>query len=931
LIHSKNRNKKKRGKGNMAKSFFRIVRFLFIFAVLSSTSILYASPIGGNVDQLLMSQLQSSSSGTVQVEYHALTGMVRFIGASPETPVRNVSKAAGLSREDAARSFLQVYGPLFGVKDQATELSVMKSKSAGTGRSFVKYQQLHKGIPVIAGELNVQLDQSGNVLSANGETSPDISLDTTPAIDTETAGQTALAAVAKWYKSSGLHLLAKPELWIYNPALLGTQQNTNTLVWRMEVADYAGTVKELVLVDAHSERIVLHFSEIKDALYRKIYNNNNDSSKGLPGVGPVRIEGQAVTGNADVDNAYTYLGDTYNFFFNNFGRNSIDGAGLQLIATVKYCDPSYSCPFANAFWNGEQMVFGDTYASADDVVGHELTHGVTEKESGLFYYMQSGAINESLSDIFGEFIDLTNGKGNDTAGVRWLMGEDLPIGAIRSMKTPSLYGDPDKMTSISYVCGSSDQGGVHSNSGIGNKAAYLMVDGATFNGKTITGIGIDKTAQVYYEANTNLLTSGSDYADLGTLLYQACLNVIGTAGITSADCTQVKNATLAVEMDKQPTSCPASEAPVCDTGTPSNIFFDNMDTLPANWTFSPVSGGWQYTTGYAASGINSLWGPDLDTYSDISATSKSIALPAGKTIYMHFKHAYDFESDYLDNYDGGVLEYSTNGGSTWLDAGSLITDNGYSGTISSCCGNSLAGRSGFVNLSNGYMSSRLNLSSLAGQNVELRFRAGSDELVGGLGWLVDDVKIYTCQSVLAPTNLKATSVLAGQVNLAWTNNSGGGTAFKIYRKAGAAAFTLLTTTAAGATTYNDLAASGNTSTTPYSYYIKACHGSVCSAQTKTATLPYKPVSLKATKGTGKINLSWTDKSSNETGFQVYRKDGAAAWTLIKTTAANAVAYSDTAVTSGHTYSYKVRAMFKSASPFAYGYSSYSNVPAAIPY
>ncbi len=563
----------------MVKSFFRILMCLFTVSFLSSTSILYAAPIGVNVDPQLMGQLQSSSQAGLRVEYHALTGKVRFIGAEPGAPVRNM-KAAGLSQADAARSFLQQYGPLFGIKDQATELSVMKSKSAGGGRSFIRYQQQHKGIPVIAGELNVQMDPAGGVLSVNGETSPDILVDTTPSVDAGTARQTALAAVAKWYEGANLHLLAKPELWIYNPALLGVNDNTNILVWRMEVVDNAGAVKELVLVDAHSGTIALHFSEIKDALSRKIYDNNNDYTKGLDHTGavPDRIEGQTATKIADVDNAYTYLGDTYNFFFNNFGRDSIDGAGLPLIATVKYCPDAYSCPYGNAYWNGTQMVFGDTYASGDDVVGHELTHGVTENEAGLLYYMQSGAINESLSDIFGEFIDLTNGKGNDAAGVRWLMGEDLPIGAIRSMQTPGLYGDPDRMTSTGYVCGAeNDNGGVHTNSGIGNKAAYLMVDGQTFNGYTITGIGIPKTAQVYYEAETNLLTSGSDYGDLGTLLYQACLNVKGTAGITTADCTQVKNATLAVEMDKQPTYCASPEAPVCDTGTPSYIFSDNME------------------------------------------------------------------------------------------------------------------------------------------------------------------------------------------------------------------------------------------------------------------------------------------------------------------------------------------------------------------
>ena len=94
--------------------------------------------------------------------------------------------------------------------------------------------------------------------------------------------------------------------------------------------------------------------------------------------------------------------------------------------------------YNNAFWNGTQMVYGNggNLAQADDVVGHELTHGVTDFESNLFYYYQSGAINESFSDIFGEFVDQTNGKGDDSAGVKWLMGEDSSLGALRDMENP---------------------------------------------------------------------------------------------------------------------------------------------------------------------------------------------------------------------------------------------------------------------------------------------------------------------------------------------------------------------------------------------------------------------------------------------------------------------------------------------------------------
>src|SRR3990172_13390344 len=133
------------------------------------------------------------------------------------------------------------------------------------------------------------------------------------------------------------------------------------------------------------------------------------------------------------------------------------------------------------------------FPMADDVVGHELTHGVTQYESNLFYYYQSGAINESFSDLWGEFIDLTNLTGSDGPSDRWLMGEDVTnYGAIRDMENPPAFGDPDRMLSANYYKGAGDRGGVHINSGVNNKAVFLMTDGGTFNGYTVGALGIDK-------------------------------------------------------------------------------------------------------------------------------------------------------------------------------------------------------------------------------------------------------------------------------------------------------------------------------------------------------------------------------------------------------------------------------------------------------
>ena len=258
------------------------------------------------------------------------------------------------------------------------------------------------------------------------------------------------------------------------------------------------------------------------------------------------------------------------------------------------------------------MVYGDGFAAADDVVGHELTHGVTEFSSHLFYYFQSGAINESLSDVFGEFVDLTNGAGNDTAGVKWQLGEDLPssIGAIRNMKTrrnptrPCRRADPDRMTSPNYTIDQNegDDGGVHTNSGVNNKAAYLITDGTagepggTFNGRTITGLGITKAARIYYEVETAFLTSGSDYADLGSALPQACDNLVGTVGITAADCTQVRGAVAATRDGHGPAERRrAPEAPRRglrrQPGAPEPLLRQHGERLPAgaNWYYPTTS------------------------------------------------------------------------------------------------------------------------------------------------------------------------------------------------------------------------------------------------------------------------------------------------------------------------------------------------------
>ncbi|MFL6101612.1 MAG: M4 family metallopeptidase [Actinomycetales bacterium] len=239
----------------------------------------------------------------------------------------------------------------------------------------------------------------------------------------------------------------------------------------------------------------------------------------LPGR-TVRAEGAVATGDPAADEAYDGLGATWDLYDSAYGRDSLDGHGLPLLASVHY-----GSGYDNAFWNGEQMVFGDgdgTYFNrftiAVDVIGHELTHGVTEQTAGLTYSNQPGALNESVSDCFGSMVKQML-LGQDAQSADWLIGAGLFTAAVqgvalRSMKAPgtayddpNLGHDPQPATMDGYVQTTDDEGGVHINSGIPNHAFYLAAVG--IGGTSWEGAGL-----VWYD----VLTGGSlsAHADFST-------------------------------------------------------------------------------------------------------------------------------------------------------------------------------------------------------------------------------------------------------------------------------------------------------------------------------------------------------------------------------------------------------------------------------
>lgn len=698
---------------------------------------------------------QSLIAQGAQLTHHRLTGQATFIGTKTGKAIALPNTGTPRTASAVAMDALTAYGALFGLRNPSTELTQKSLKIIDGGRSSVRYQQNYNGIPVIGGEMIVNLSNNNGLLSINGEISPKLAVPIQPTVSTNQAVNTALSAVAKWHNTTTATLTASvPVLSIYDPRLIGPDNYPASLVWRIEVTSTTQQpIRELVLIAAHNGAIALHFNQVDTAMVRETYTSAETAT--IPGTLVCNeSDPTCAAGDTDAQNAHQFAKDTYDFYSTNHTRDSIDNAGMTIISSVHF-DDGY-CP--NAYWNGSQMLYC-TGLVVDDVVAHELTHGVTENSSSLFYYYQSGAINESFSDLWGEFVDLGNGLGDDTTASRWLMGEDATIvgGAIRSMKNPPAFSDPDKIRSANYYTGSGDNGGVHFNSGVNNKAVYLMVDGDTFNGRTITGIGIPKVAKIYYEVQTNLLTSGADYLDLYNALYQGCQNLIGTAGITASDCTQVRAATDAVEMNMEPVTDFNSDPGVCPYNTPAStiIFNDDFETgIGAAWTRSNAIGTGTWTTAstnpdgpYIAYGTEAMLGQDATSVSDHRA-EVTVTLPAGKTSYLHFNHAVALE--YL--WDGGVLEYSTDGGTTWNDTTTLARAGlGYNGVIYTSL-NPLSGRSAFTNPSHGYVGTRYDLTTLAGQTVAFRWRVGTDSSnAQGYGWFIDNVSVVT--DCLAPATL----------------------------------------------------------------------------------------------------------------------------------------------------------------------------------
>jgi Zn-dependent metalloprotease len=271
---------------------------------------------------------------------------------------------------------------------------------------------------------------------------------------------------------------------------------------------------------------------------REVYDVDHGGWGDLPGR-QVRSEGDPPAGDDAVNEAYDGAEATYTFYKEAFGRDSIDGSGLSLISCVHY-----SVDFDNAFWDGGEMVYGDgsgqlfvegSLTKTIDVIGHELTHGVTQYTAGLEYHVQSGALNESFSDVFGSLVKQYS-LGQTAEEADWLIGAGMLVPAIggkalRSMSDPgtAFNGDPQPGHMDDYKNlpddddPRNDNGGVHINSGIPNKAFHLVAT-------SIGGNAWEAPGQVWYQTLTQRLGPNSDFREAAEATVEAAGDLFGSGG-----------------------------------------------------------------------------------------------------------------------------------------------------------------------------------------------------------------------------------------------------------------------------------------------------------------------------------------------------------------------------------------------------------------
>lgn len=527
--------------------------------------------------------VSAQNGGTQEdIQWNRTYQVPQFISGQLTAPSEKAAK-------DVVYSYLKNKQSVFKFSgDPAVNFVLKEEKVDELGFSLLKFQQVYKGVPVYGGVITAHVDKDGVLTALSGTALPEldkkdalkgsskvIKKDAVAVAEKDLVNELGSAPVYEKNPQSKLVIYAldteprfayevtmefldpSPGNYVYFVDAI-TGEVINSYNKMATAKPGTGTGQGLTgTISTGTGYGVLGDSKSLTTLYNTSGYHLADATRGngiltYDGQTRTRIPGKLWV---DADNvfrssydaaavdAHVYAGQTYDYFKEVFNRNSFDGNGAQIISTVHY-----GRNYNNAGWTGSQMIYGDgdgvnfiEFSGSLDVVAHELTHAVTDRTAELIYQNESGAINESMSDVFGTLVEFYFNNDPD-----WDMGEDIYTpgiqgDALRSMSDPTIQGDPDHY-SVRYT-GTGDYGGVHINSGIINKAAYLLANGGSHYGVNVNGIGNDKLGDIFYRALTQYLTPSSNFSHLRASAVQSATDLYGAS---SAEVASVKSAFDAV-------------------------------------------------------------------------------------------------------------------------------------------------------------------------------------------------------------------------------------------------------------------------------------------------------------------------------------------------------------------------------------------------
>ncbi len=476
---------------------------------------------------------------------------------------KGINPAAPAAAEPIARQFLRENAALLRINDPDDEFAVMKTERDALGMTHIRYQQTYGGLEIWGSDVFVHLDAANRFDSFNGRYRPSpVLLDTRPQRHISEAD--AIAAAQKAYGEGGRAEIQKKVIWY-------DEDDVAHVTWQV-LLERGLIDRWIYFVDAESGEVVKKYSLIRDQGHAQgsgtdLLNKQRSLNLYLSGseYGMIDIskpmynaaasnlpaKGIGVIYTLDARNADSTLffitstdpnnwpdrasvsasansSLVYDYFKQVHNRDAIDGKGSSINVVINFMQN-----FNNAFWNGRLMVFGNgdgqnfsDLSASLDVTAHEMTHGVTENTANLIYENQPGALNESFSDVFGVMFDFwVNGDNGN-----WLLGEDIvtpgiPGDAMRNMADPGAANvafqgqQPSHMSEYRNLPNTKEgnNGGVHVNSGIPNKAFYLFVQ----------SVGRDDAQKVYYRALSNYLTRNSQFVDCRIAVIKAAQDLYG--------------------------------------------------------------------------------------------------------------------------------------------------------------------------------------------------------------------------------------------------------------------------------------------------------------------------------------------------------------------------------------------------------------------